>query len=160
MHTTGSLSSSRWLFLAALYLTATGLTPQAVAAQGFTGTLIVTVADAQGGVLNDASVRVKPADAGDQRILIEPRGTRRLASQSLLDLSVSKAFRVGKGGQRIEVILDVLNALNDSASENLTTDTLYTYGSQGFVESANFARPSVFIDPRRAMLSVRLSLGR
>ena len=31
---------------------------------------------------------------GDQRILLEPRGTRRLSSQTLLDLRVSKTFPV------------------------------------------------------------------
>jgi hypothetical protein len=98
-----------------------------------------------------AATALVPLPQGDQRMLIEPRGTRRLASQSVLDLRVSKAFRIGEGGQRVEVIVDVLSALNDRAAENLTTDTLCTYGSQGFVENAGFARPSVFIDPRRAM---------
>ena len=31
---------------------------------------------------------------GDQRILLEPRGTRRLSSQSLLDLRVSRTFSI------------------------------------------------------------------
>ena len=50
-----------------------------------------------------------------------------------------------------ELLLDVLNALNDTAEEGLATDNFY---------SPNFGRASAFVDPRRAMLSVRLNLGR
>jgi hypothetical protein len=45
----------------------------------------------------------------------------------------------------------VLNVLNDTAEESLATDNLF---------SANFAQATIFIDPRRAMLGVRLNLGR
>ena len=87
---------------------------------------------------------------GDQRILLEPRGSRRLSSQTLLDLRASYAFHVGQLG-RIDVMCDLLNVLNDTAEEALATDNFY---------SPNFGLPSVFIDPRRAMLGVRLNLGR
>jgi hypothetical protein len=87
---------------------------------------------------------------GDQRILLEPRGSRRLSSQSLLDLRVSRTIPVGGSG-RIELLLDVLNALNDTAEEALATDNLF---------SPNFRQPTVFMDPRRAMVSVRVNLGR
>ena len=53
-------------------------------------------------------------------------------------------------GTRIELLFDVLNALNDTAEEALATDNLF---------SPNFGQPTVFMDPRRAMLSVRLNLG-
>jgi TonB dependent receptor/Carboxypeptidase regulatory-like domain len=87
---------------------------------------------------------------GDQRVLLEPRGSRRLSSQSLLDLRVSRRISFG-GGARVDLIFDVLNALNDTAEEELATDNLF---------SPNFGQPTVFIDPRRAILSVRLNLGR
>jgi TonB-dependent receptor-like protein/carboxypeptidase family protein len=87
---------------------------------------------------------------GDTRLLLEPRGSRRLSSQSLLDLRVSRAFAVGDAG-RIELLLDVLNALNDTAEEGLAADNFY---------SPNFGRATAFVDPRRAMISVRLNLGR
>ena len=86
----------------------------------------------------------------DQRILLETRGSRRLSSQSLLDLRVSRAISLGGLG-RVDLLLDVLNALNDTAEEALATDNLY---------SANFGQPTVFIDPRRAMVGVRVNLGR
>jgi hypothetical protein len=87
---------------------------------------------------------------GDQRILLEPRGSRRLSSQSILDLRISRTIHTGGFG-RVELLLDVLNALNDAAEEALATDNLF---------SPNFKQPTVFIDPRRAMLAVRLNLGR
>jgi hypothetical protein len=87
---------------------------------------------------------------GDQRVLLEPRGTRRLSPQTLLDVRISKAITVGQLG-RIELLMDVLNALNDSAEEELASDNRF---------SPNFAQPTIFMDPRRAMLGVRLNLGR
>ena len=87
---------------------------------------------------------------GDQRILLETRGTRRLSSQSLLDFRVSRTIAFGGLG-RIELLVDVLNTLNDTAEEGLATDNL---------ASQNFGRGTVFMDPRRAMVGVRLNLGR
>ena len=86
---------------------------------------------------------------GDQRIFIEPRGSRRLSSQTLLDVRVSRTLSLGNVG-RLDVLIDVLNALNDTAEEALATDNLF---------SPTFAQPTVFMDPRRAMLGVRLFLG-
>jgi len=45
----------------------------------------------------------------------------------------------------------VLNLLNNTAAESLATDNLF---------SPNFGLPTVFVDPRRAMLGLRLNLGR
>ena len=87
---------------------------------------------------------------GSQRVLLEPPGSRRLSSQSLLNLRVSRTFAFGGVG-RIELLVDVLNALNDTAEEGLATDNLF---------SPNFGLATVFMDPRRAMVGVRLNLGR
>ena len=83
-------------------------------------------------------------------VLIEPRGTRRLPSQTLLDVRVSRAFRFSDAG-RVELSLDLLNVLNDTAEESI--------GSAVY-SASNVGQPDIFIDPRRAMLSVRLNLGR
>jgi TonB dependent receptor/Carboxypeptidase regulatory-like domain len=87
---------------------------------------------------------------GDQRILLETRGSRRLSSQTLLDLRLSRSIAVSRVG-RIELLLDVLNVLDDTAEEGLATDNLF---------SQTFAQPTVFVDPRRAMIGVRVNLGR
>jgi hypothetical protein len=86
---------------------------------------------------------------GVQRILIEPPGARRLSSQTLVDFRVSRTIATGRLG-RIELLVDVFNALNDTAEEALTNDTL---------GASNFGLPSVFVDPRRAMVGVRFNLG-
>jgi Carboxypeptidase regulatory-like domain/TonB dependent receptor-like, beta-barrel len=86
---------------------------------------------------------------GSQRVLLEPRGSRRLSSQSLLDVRVSRSIPFGRG-RHVEILFDVLNVLNDTAEESLATDNLF---------SPNFGRPSIFIDPRRAMIGMRLTLG-
>jgi hypothetical protein len=91
-----------------------------------------------------------PLLQGTQRILLEPRGSRRLSSQSLLNVRVSKSIAGARWG-RIELLFDVLNALNDTAEEALASDVL---------GSLTFGKPTVFMDPRRAMLGVRLNLRR
>jgi hypothetical protein len=97
-----------------------------------------------------ATAVVPTTQNAQQRILLEPRGSRRLSSQSLLDLRVSKAVRV-RGVGRIELLLDVLNALNDTAEESVASDNFF---------GPTFAQPNVFVDPRRAMLGARVNLGR
>ena len=87
---------------------------------------------------------------GDQRVFLEPRGTRRLSSQTLLDVRLSRTVPCGSVG-RIELIVDLLNALNETAEEGLATDNFY---------SSNFGQPTVFTDPRRLMLSARINVGR
>ena len=86
---------------------------------------------------------------GDQRVQLESRGARRLSSQSLLDVRISRSMAFGKLA-RVELMLDVLNALNDTADEGLATDNQF---------SPNFGQPTVFVDPRRAMLSARRIWG-
>jgi hypothetical protein len=87
---------------------------------------------------------------GDQRILLETRGTRRLSSQTLVDLRLSRPVGLG-GSRRAELFVDVLNVLNDTAEESLANDNLF---------SPTFGQPTAFVDPRRAMFGVRLNLGR
>lgn len=90
-----------------------------------------------------------------QRILLEPRGSRRLSSQTLLDLRVSRAI-VAARAVRIELLADVLNALNEAAEEGLVSDRLATVNA---AHEANFGLPNVFVDPRRVMFGVRFNFG-
>jgi hypothetical protein len=97
-----------------------------------------------------ATALVPLGPQGNRRILLEPRGSRRLSSQSPLDLRLSKTI-LTRESARIELLLDVLNVLNNTAEEDLASDNLF---------STTFGRPNVFMDPRRAMFGVRLNLGR
>jgi hypothetical protein len=87
---------------------------------------------------------------GDVRILLEPRGSRRLSSQTLVDLRLSRGFSLG-GTKRVELLVDVFNALNDTAEESLAAEN---------PSVRNFGLGATFVDPRRAMFGVRLNLGR
>jgi len=87
---------------------------------------------------------------GDQRILIEPRGSRRLPSQSLVDVRMSRRFQI-RNGSGVDVIFDVLNLTNETAEEVIGSDN-YT--------ASNFGAGTVFVDPRRVMIGVRLNFGR
>jgi hypothetical protein len=102
-----------------------------------------------------ASAQVPLRQNLNQRILLEPRGTRRLSSQTLLDLRLAKAITTGKAG-RIDLMLDILNALNDTAEESLVSDTQVTASTL----NPTFGQPNAFVDPRRVMLGVRFNLGR
>jgi len=86
---------------------------------------------------------------GDTRVQLEPRGSRRLPSQALLDLRISRTFTLG-ANRRVELLADVLNVLNDTSAESLASDNLF---------STHFAQGVAFVDPRRAMISARVSLG-
>jgi hypothetical protein len=96
-----------------------------------------------------AGTAIIPTAQGELRILLEPRGSRRLSSQSLLDVRLSRTMSMGGRG-RVELLLDVLNVLNDRAEEGLASDNVF---------SANFARPTLFMDPRRVMIGARLNFG-
>jgi hypothetical protein len=97
-----------------------------------------------------AASAIIPTQQGELRILLEPRGSRRLPSQSLLDVRLSRTIAFGGGG-RIELLVDVLNVLNDRAAEGLASDNMF---------SPNFEKPTLFMDPRRVMVGARLNLGR
>jgi len=97
-----------------------------------------------------AGTAIIPTQQGDLRILLEPRGSRRLSSQTLLDLRLSRTLSLAGRGT-IELLVDVLNVLNDRAEEGLASDNVF---------SPNFQKPTLFMDPRRVMLGARLNLGR
>ncbi len=103
-----------------------------------------------------ASAGVALAQNPTARILIEPRGTRRLPSQSLLDLRLSRPITIAPG-RRIELLFDVLNALNDAAAESLASDIRVT---ETIANNPKFAQPTTFVDPRRVMLGIRMNLGK
>ena len=103
-----------------------------------------------------ATANVALSQNPSQRILIEPRGARRLSSQELLDLRVARAITIAPG-RRIELLFDVLNALNDAAEESIISDTRVT---ETVKSNPTFGQPNAFVDPRRVMLGLRINLGK
>jgi Carboxypeptidase regulatory-like domain/TonB dependent receptor-like, beta-barrel/TonB-dependent Receptor Plug Domain len=83
---------------------------------------------------------------GARPIFIEPLGSHRFSSQELLDLRLSKTLRWGSGS--VELLADILNALNDTAEEGVATRNFF---------NPNFGVSTNFVPPRRAMVGVRLS---
>jgi hypothetical protein len=102
-----------------------------------------------------AAAQVPLNQSPNQRVLLEPRGTRRLSSQTLLDLRLSRSFELGKTS-RIDLLLDLLNALNSTAEESIANDVQLTTTAV----VSNFGLPNAFVDPRRVMLGARVNLGR
>jgi hypothetical protein len=100
------------------------LLSQVAAAQSLTGTLIGTIRDEQGAAIPGVRTSItSPALLGGRRSILTS----------------------------VELVVDVLNVLNETAEEELATDNSF---------SSNFRRPTIFTDPRRAMFGVRLNLGR
>ena len=86
---------------------------------------------------------------GNQWVYVEAPGTRRLESQNLLDLRISRAFHVAAdGGRRIELLVDVLNLLNVTATEDIASRTL---------GSTVFGAGERWIDPRRALVGLKVA---
>ncbi len=102
-----------------------------------------------------AATQVVLQRQGERRILLEPRGSRRLSSQTLLDVRLSRPISLGRLG-RLDLMLDLLNVLNEAAEESLANEVLMTETQS----SPTFGLPASFVDPRRAMISARLNLGR
>ena len=74
-------------------------------------------------------------------ILLEPRGTRRLSSQSLLDVRVSRTIAVRRQWDASSCCWTCSTRSNDTAEEGLATDNLF---------SPNFGQPTVVRGSRAA----------
>jgi hypothetical protein len=97
-----------------------------------------------------AASAIVPLPQGDVRVQLEQRGPRRLSSQTLMDLRLSRPFAIGTAA-RVELLLDVFNVFSDTAEEGVATDN---------VRAGNFGLPTVFVDPRRAMVAARFTFGK
>jgi hypothetical protein len=81
---------------------------------------------------------------GGMYIYLEPRGTHRMSSQTILDIRVSKVFRLGEG-RRVELLVDIFNALQDTAGEFVSNT----------ISRDNYGEEFAELMPRRAMLGVK-----
>jgi hypothetical protein len=98
-----------------------------------------------------------PGGSTTQRtVLLEPRGSRALPNQSLLDLRVEKIFKLSGGKDRISVYADIANVFNSgtvSEVEDLAVGE--TLGAQQFV--APLDGPLSLIPPRQVTFGARWS---
>jgi outer membrane receptor protein involved in Fe transport len=68
-----------------------------------------------------------PLTRVSQRVTVDPRGTTRLPSVNIVDVSARKTFNAGRGVS-IEPVLDVFNLTNGSAIRARSTQLGPTYG--------------------------------
>ena len=88
---------------------------------------------------------------GNRWVYVEPPGARRLDSQSILDLRVSRVFPLGGDDARssppsVEFLVDVLNGLNVASAQDIASRTL---------GSSLFGVSDRWVDPRRALVGVK-----
>jgi hypothetical protein len=95
-----------------------------------------------------------PTSSGRQPFL-EPRGSRRLDSESYLDLRVEKLFNVKDFG-RLSVFADIQNVFN--ASTVTAVNARYPNISvAGYDQPIAFEGPTAIVEPRRFLLGARWS---
>ena len=78
-----------------------------------------------------------------QRVLIETRALQAAVTNPAASPALTTVLVRGLGC--IQLLLDALNALNDTAAESIASDELFT----------TFGQAATFVDPRRAMVGVR-----
>jgi hypothetical protein len=102
------------------------------------------------------------SSAGRQPLL-EPRGSRRLPTENVVDLRLEKVFKVGGRNDRLAVYADFLNLANSGTvigrlSRVPTTSlSLPPPAEPGSAADVPFEAPSLVRDPRQAILGARWS---
>ena len=87
--------------------------------------------------------------------LLEPRGSRRLESQSLLDVRVEKIFNISNAG-RIAVFADFQNLFNSSDVTGVNA-RYPSVAVAGYDDPIVFEGPTSLVQPRRFSLGARWS---
>jgi hypothetical protein len=95
-----------------------------------------------------------PSALGTDNVRLEPRGSRRLPTRTVLDLRLEKTFGLGRG--RLGLYADVTNAFNAStavsAQRRVPDATI-----PGFAEPVAFGAPAAILPPRQMALGARYS---
>jgi hypothetical protein len=94
-----------------------------------------------------AKTYVRGLPQGWRQVFLEPRGSRRLSSQTLLDVRLSKSFRLGERG-KLELLANIFNILNDTAEIGHVSADPYR---------PDFAEPRRWVEPRSVMLGIKLT---
>ncbi len=89
-----------------------------------------------------------------ESVRLEPRGSRRTPTRTILDLRVEKVLTLGRG--RLGVFADLLNALNASTVVAVQ-DRVPSVSIPGFEEPVAFGAPSAILPARQVFLGVRFS---
>ena len=87
---------------------------------------------------------------GQQRIRIEPQGTRRAPAINRLDLRVEKTATLPRVG-RVGLFLDVFNVWNEGVPNSDVGDAINA------ISGARFGEPVAWVDPRMLRVGARVS---
>ena len=87
-------------------------------------------------------------------VRLEPRGSRRMPTRTVLDLRLEKVLRLGRG--RLGVFADLINAFNASTVVAVQ-DRVPSASIPGFEEPVPFGAPSAMLPARQLFLGARLS---
>jgi len=102
-----------------------------------------------------SQINFPPSSSGRQPLL-QPRGSRRVEPENILDLRVDKVFNINGRRDRFAVYVDIANVLNKSTI--LTVQRRFPDVSiAGFHDPVAFAAPSTVIAPRQTTLGARWS---
>jgi hypothetical protein len=93
-----------------------------------------------------------PFSQGTANIRVEPRGTYRADTLSLLSLRADKSFRIN-GPRRASVIVELHNVLNSSAGQNSFGTVTRNFANQAAFDAARvttsyFGRVQEIVAPR------------
>ena len=117
------------------------------------------------GLPRDRNLTVNFAQ-GSQSMRVEPRGTYRYDTLSLLSVRADKAFRLG-GARRASAVVELHNLLNSSASQNSVGTATQNFASQAAFDAvvqsnltarfpvSYFGRVQEIVAPRVLKLGVR-----
>ena len=96
-----------------------------------------------------------PLSSG-REVFLEPRGSRRAASRSTLDLRLEKIFRVGSSSDRISLYADLQNLFNADTITNVQ-NRYPSVSIAGFDQAVEFGGPTAVTPPRSWLVGARWS---
>jgi len=100
-----------------------------------------------------------PQSSRGRRLLLEPRGERRVDNENMLDLRLEKVFKMGAGNDRLSVYADVKNVFNKTivTTANERYPSVSSIAPDGSSFDVPFGGPIAVIEPRQLVLGARWS---
>jgi hypothetical protein len=115
---------------------------------------------------SNSSTTFNNTSSSGRQPFLEPRGSRRLPRQNILDLRLEKIFNIGGRRDRLALYADITNATNRSTilsvlervpSTTLTVGPPLTPGGANQTAPVLFEAPGTIIEPRQVTLGARWS---
>jgi len=101
------------------------------------------------------TINFSPSRLGREPFL-EPRGSRTMPSQTILDVRVDKYFKMGRGKEQISFYVDVQNLLDKGPATSIQT-RVPSISILGVDDPIVFGSPSAILPARQVQLGARYS---